>query len=126
MNKEKLIHNYKMYPEIPFIKYLSSERLWEVPKALGHSGSAGASNKGRLVRANCSGHGPMTLAAFYLPNSPSISCGILPLFSLYLFFFFFEIFKIPFQPESASWLFIRSVCHPEVASFSNRDMCILS
>ena len=42
---------YKLYPEIPFIKHLSSERLWDGHSALGHSGSPGASNKGRLVLA---------------------------------------------------------------------------
>lgn len=42
---------YKLYPEIPFIKHLPSERLWDGPTALGHSGSPGASHKGRLVLA---------------------------------------------------------------------------
>ena len=76
----------------------------------------------RLVPAKCSGHGPMILATFYLQNSPSISCGILPPFSFpFIFFFASEIVKIPFQTESASWKFIRAVCHPEVASSS--EMC---
>lgn len=38
MNKEMLIHIYKLYLEILFVKHLSSERLWGGPGALGHSG----------------------------------------------------------------------------------------
>ena len=38
MNKKMLIHIYKLYLEILFIKHLSNERLWGGPGILGHSG----------------------------------------------------------------------------------------
>lgn len=77
-------------------------RVWEGPNILDHSGSPGAPNEGSLMLASCPGHGPGKRSTFYLPNSPSISCGILPslhflLSSFYfLFFCFFEIVKILF------------------------------
>lgn len=45
---------------------------------------------------------------------------------IFCFFVFLKLLKFLFQPESASWLFIRAVCHPEVACFSDRDVNILS
>ena len=38
MNKKMLIHIYKLYLEILFIKRLSNERLWGGLGIVGHSG----------------------------------------------------------------------------------------
>lgn len=77
-------------------------------------GLPGAFNN-QAVLAGSSGQASMMRAVFCLSNSISISCGT-PSPPLLLFFFIL-IFKIPFlspQPSSTSWLFIRSVSHPEV------------
>ena len=125
-----LIHIYKLNLEILFIKHLSNERLWGGPGALGHSAPPHLLClplvlliRGGLFWPSVRAVVPWCLLHSISQISLQFPVEFFPLFLSFLsFFFFFEIVKIPFQTESASWKFIRAVCHPEVASSS--EMCM--